>query len=119
MRAIFPKASPDVTITADMVIVEQVAALNQPQGPYLHSLLQRLKNAEEAHLNCHGQPGEGSRKVTSIAMPTVRESVILKTFERAAGLFRSLGGRTYGAIHAPSATGLPQLGTAELDSDVS
>lgn len=38
--------------------------------------------------------------------------------ERAAIIFRSLGGQTHQAMYAPIDTGLPQLTMTELESDV-
>lgn len=62
MQDLFPEASPDVSITADMVVVQKIAAMNQLQGTYLYSLLQRVEITEGARSVIMANLGEASRR---------------------------------------------------------
>lgn len=105
--------------------VDAVARLNHQQGTCLESLLLRIpvtpdtqatilanlseparKGYQTAHLHRHATCTEGC------------EAADCPFYSRAAALYRSLGGQTYGNMCDPTTTGLPQLHMADLDRDV-
>ena len=62
MQDIFPEASADITITADMVSVEKLAVMKHLQGTWLYSLLQILETTEDARSLIMANLGEAGRK---------------------------------------------------------
>ncbi|CAL8282387.1 unnamed protein product [Merluccius merluccius] len=107
------------------VYVGAVAALNYQQGTHLYTLLKRLQITAEAHdqilTNLSGPGKQGYRAAHlnyHVACRGECESEDCAFYERAAQLFRSLGGQTHHNLYAPAATGLPQLNMAELDMEV-
>lgn len=122
IEAIFPESSdPDVP----QVCINAVTELNHQQGTCLYSLLKRLNITAESHamilanLSKTGRQGYQAAHLSHHATCTGEcDSEDCPFFERAATLFRSLGGQTHRNTYAPSVTGLPQLGMAELERDV-
>ena len=62
MQDLFLDVSEGVTITPEMVVVEKVAAMNQLQGTFLFSLLQRVDITQEAHALILDNLGEAGRR---------------------------------------------------------